>query len=191
MKVPTSQALPLRDIHLPPAISWWPLAPGWWTLAALIVGAAVAWLAFRRRRRRPASPRKRALGELRAMEQSRGEADPRTQTRDLSVLLRRVSLSYYPREKVAGLVGGDWLNFLDDILGERRFSEGPGRTLLDAPYRPPGPADVAALHALCVEWMRALPDRPLPDAAPRRRLFRHSKRASRTAPEATLSNGRK
>ncbi|MBT3811581.1 MAG: DUF4381 domain-containing protein, partial [Gammaproteobacteria bacterium] len=28
--------LPLRDIHLPPAISWWPPAIGWWILAVLI-----------------------------------------------------------------------------------------------------------------------------------------------------------
>ncbi|HPY40873.1 MAG TPA: DUF4381 domain-containing protein, partial [Thiolinea sp.] len=29
--------LPLRDIHLPPEISWWPLAWGWWALLALVV----------------------------------------------------------------------------------------------------------------------------------------------------------
>ncbi|HVS24646.1 MAG TPA: DUF4381 family protein, partial [Gammaproteobacteria bacterium] len=26
--------LPLRDIHLPGLISWWPPAPGWWIAAA-------------------------------------------------------------------------------------------------------------------------------------------------------------
>ena len=30
--------LPLRDLHLPETIGWWPLAPGWWfAIAALVV----------------------------------------------------------------------------------------------------------------------------------------------------------
>lgn len=42
----------LRDIHLPPDPSWWPLAPGWWAIAVLIVLAVcvVAWMSWRRRR---------------------------------------------------------------------------------------------------------------------------------------------
>ena len=28
--------LPLKDIHLPEAIGWWPPAIGWWLLAVLI-----------------------------------------------------------------------------------------------------------------------------------------------------------
>ena len=32
--------LPLRDIHLPAAIGWWPPALGWWLLAALVLAAA-------------------------------------------------------------------------------------------------------------------------------------------------------
>jgi cbb3-type cytochrome oxidase subunit 3 len=31
-----SGQLPLRDIHLPEAIGWWPPAIGWWLLAILI-----------------------------------------------------------------------------------------------------------------------------------------------------------
>ena len=27
----------LRDIHTPDPISWWPLAPGWWILAGLVI----------------------------------------------------------------------------------------------------------------------------------------------------------
>ena len=34
-------ALPLRDLHLPEAIGWWPLAPGWWVLLAMLVGQVV------------------------------------------------------------------------------------------------------------------------------------------------------
>ena len=39
----------LRDIHLPPAPSWWPPAPGWWLLALvlLIAIALGAWMLLR------------------------------------------------------------------------------------------------------------------------------------------------
>ncbi|UPG90798.1 DUF4381 domain-containing protein [Luteibacter aegosomaticola] len=39
----------LRDIHVP-HVSWWPLAPGWWLLAGIIVAALIV-LAWRWRRR--------------------------------------------------------------------------------------------------------------------------------------------
>ncbi|MEM8682735.1 MAG: DUF4381 domain-containing protein [Pseudomonadota bacterium] len=28
--------IPIRDLHLPPEISWWPLAPGWWVILAIV-----------------------------------------------------------------------------------------------------------------------------------------------------------
>ena len=44
----------LRDIALPAAVSWWPLAPGWWLLLGLVLLFALAlplWLWWRHRRR--------------------------------------------------------------------------------------------------------------------------------------------
>lgn len=52
-------ALPLEDIILPPAISWWPLAWGWWALIvlSLIILAALVygWLSWRKRRQQQAA----------------------------------------------------------------------------------------------------------------------------------------
>ncbi|MEP6880575.1 MAG: DUF4381 domain-containing protein, partial [Dokdonella sp.] len=31
----------LRDIHLPADPSWWPPAPGWWILAAILLGVTI------------------------------------------------------------------------------------------------------------------------------------------------------
>ena len=33
--------LPLRDLHLPEAVGWWPLAPGWWVLIALAIAGCI------------------------------------------------------------------------------------------------------------------------------------------------------
>lgn len=35
-------ALPLRDIHLPPPVGWWPLANAWWWLLAAVMLSTLA-----------------------------------------------------------------------------------------------------------------------------------------------------
>ena len=32
----------LRDIHVPQVSMWWPLAPGWWVVLALLIVTTVA-----------------------------------------------------------------------------------------------------------------------------------------------------
>ncbi len=149
--------LPLRDIHLPPPPPWWPPAPGWWALLAIIMCVALAAWAWRRRgtRRRGAVDEARAvLARLRAVAT---DADVTTLAAELSALLRRVCVSLWPREQVAGLTGEGWLQFLDRAQGGDEFTRGAGRLLIRAPYRPGATrAEVHALLEACERWIDAV-----------------------------------
>lgn len=144
--------LPLRDIHLPAAVSSWPLAPGWWILFGLLVVAIFSGWRFwqGRRLRRLALARLKELANL-----------PETKLATaLSRLLRQVAISHFP-QKSAGLVGQSWLEFLDRPFKDRPFTDGVGRCLCDAPYRADTQIDSAALIALCRRWLKKLPPQPL------------------------------
>jgi LPXTG-motif cell wall-anchored protein len=156
------EPLPLRDIHLPAPIGWWPPAPGWWLalLALVLLAAGLAWLV--RRRRRTAVVRL-ALRELETLRTDAG-LTPNQRLQKLSILLRRVCLSVYAREDVAGLTGEAWLRWLDRPFKTPRFAEA-GRPLIDAPYRPSGAADAERLLRLCCDWLNALPKSELKRSA--------------------------
>ena len=132
------QEIPLRSLHLPEAVGWWPLAPGWWLLIAAAVIAAGLLLRAWRRRRAHAAARRKALRQL---EESRSayahHGNPVTLGAEVSELLRRTMLAYAPRAEVAGLTGDEWLAWLDRDLEGPRFRQGAGRSLLDLPYRSP------------------------------------------------------
>jgi hypothetical protein len=156
--------LPLRDIQLPAPVSWWPPAPGWWALAGLLLGGALLALVLRYRHARARRTlRALALAQLQALRRRhQAQPDPQGLVRALSELLRRICLSLYPRRESAALTGEAWLALLDQTLGDGRFSQGPGRALLDAPYRPAAPqVDAETLLALSEEWVRALPKTPI------------------------------
>jgi hypothetical protein len=55
---------------------------------------------------------------------------------------------------VAGLTGEAWLHFLDTNGGNGRFQHGPGRLLLDAPYRPMTALPTTELATLVEDWIR-------------------------------------
>lgn len=132
------QEIPLRGLHLPETVGWWPLAPGWWLLIAAAVIAAGLLLRAWLRRRAHAAARRKALRQL---EESRSayayHGNPVTLGAEVSELLRRTMLAYAPRAEVAGLTGDEWLAWLDRDLEEPRFRQGAGRSLLDLPYRNP------------------------------------------------------
>ena len=136
------EELPLRDLHLPDMTSWWPVAPGWLFVAALVVlGLAllirrgiVQWLDNR--------PRRLALKRLGhiSAEFEQG-ASAVALGKNLSELTRRTMLAYSPRDVVAGLTGENWLQWLDRGLDGKPFSEGAGRILESLPYMNPDRVD--------------------------------------------------
>lgn len=154
--------LPLQDIHLPVPGGWWPPAPGWWLLAALILGLVV-WLVHRLhrlwRRRRKQRMVLRRFDEL----ANTATLPARERLTALLALLRRAAIASHPHS--AGLSGEDWLRFLDGTTADRPFSTGTGRVLLDAPYRPAvDAAELATVLPLMRQRLRDLVEAGGPDA---------------------------
>lgn len=132
----------LRDIHLPASISWWPLAPGWYLLA-LIIALLCLMLGFLLHRQYSNGRAKHEALRTLAMYQQeyKREANSQLFSSQISELLRRVALAYYPRVDVAGLHGDLWINFLNTTIKGVNFNS--VRThLLELPYRPHGRDDV-------------------------------------------------
>lgn len=136
----------LRDIHLPQPIGWWPLAPGWWALIALICILTVVGFVWSRMRRR--SARFLALRELEAIKPEK----PDEFLAQISSLLRRVA-----RRRSAGadvLTGEAWSAFL--MEGKNGMSSNSATLLATGPYGPPANENFEpeALRAETATWIR-------------------------------------
>lgn len=130
--------IPLRDLHLPEMIGWWPLAPGWWFLIVLVT-LSFGYLLYQSfaKWRRNAS-RRVALRELARIQTGfKHGVDETSLAIELSELLRRTMLAYAPRNEVAGLTGASWLEWLDQGLDDKPFSQGSGQNVESLPYRRP------------------------------------------------------
>lgn len=146
--------LPLRDIHLPDGVSWWPIAPGWWLLLMLLMlFAAVIWaLRINKARGRM---RKHALAELEKVETNFSQhQDAQQLASELSTLLRRICISRYPRTDVAGLTGQAWLDFLNAQTNS--FETESADALLNGPFQKRSNINSAALISACRRWIEQL-----------------------------------
>ena len=145
----------LRDYHYPDAVSWWPPAPGWWVLAGVVLLCGLFALLYLRRRHRCRGAARQAMQELHQLRDTwRRQQDAAACARTLSRLLRRFAMAAFPRRDVAALTGEHWLRFLDQQGGDGRFNDGPGRWLIEAPYRPDAPASVDEVATLVEDWIR-------------------------------------
>jgi hypothetical protein len=153
----------LADIHVPDAVSFWPPAPGWWVLAAIVLGL-LAYAAFLQFRRWQQGQRlKAALHELQRLQQQWQLTPDAERANKLAQVLhtcnsvlKRVALVHYPAAQVASLNGQAWLNFLDHSGNTQQFSSGAAQLLADGAYRRNANADantVNNLLQLCQQWI--------------------------------------
>ncbi|MCV0428113.1 MAG: DUF4381 domain-containing protein [Roseibium sp.] len=142
----------LRDIRLPAPVSWWPLAPGWWAVAAFILAACTAvttWSILRRRTVRYA-----ALKELETLRQKETPVDFSALATDVSALLRRVAIRL-KGHSVGILSDRDWADYLSS--GKNGMPQQTADLLAQAPYAPSKPAsdaDKKVLVEAAERWIR-------------------------------------
>ncbi|SDK03502.1 protein of unknown function [Pseudomonas delhiensis] len=115
----------LEPLLQPAAVPWWPPAPGWWLLAALL--PPLAWAAWRWRHRllprrhatapaeAPLEPiRVAALEELARLPRPYGGAPAGPWLQAQNALLKRLSRVRWPDDNCHTLSGRAWLAFLDN-----------------------------------------------------------------------------
>ncbi len=135
----------LRDIHLPEAVSFWPVAPGWWAIALLVLALGLFFIFSRSRKRNSNSGRlNRYLDQLYADFEFTG--DVQQYCHQLTGLLREevygdVTDRQTGRESAAFLHGDNWVDWLEQST-DTQYSAAARRLLSDGCYRPsPNPPD--------------------------------------------------
>ncbi|MEO1081794.1 MAG: DUF4381 domain-containing protein [Pseudomonadota bacterium] len=153
---PQSIASMLEPLRSPDAVSWWPPAPGWWVLVALLLLVLIVlarWLWRFYRRGAPLRSAKLELQQIRS-----DSAEPGERIARLTALQRRIAIRMAGRRACAGLTGTSWIGFLNDLAGsdEPCFDE----AAVDLPYRPEVSAgDLDALVDSTQRWLVRL-ERP-------------------------------
>lgn len=123
----------LKPLHLPPEVSIWPLAIGWYIVLAIIVLVIViSWWLYSKRQK---------------IQQTRNEINQLWLTIEtdylanrspeiiaiINVFLKRVAVKSFADKNPQLLSGNEWLHFLDNSGKTTQFSQGAGK-LLANPY---------------------------------------------------------
>jgi hypothetical protein len=158
------QSLPLRDIHLPDSVSWWPPAIGWWIvllIGLLVIVGLVLWI------RKLLQPKmnKRARDEVsQIVADYQSDHDKLKLVQQLSAAIRRIGISYLTRKEYAGLVGEAWYQRINELAPAHAFDQQSIALLVEIPYRRQPEIDATSVQHLIDQaktWAQALPVNPV------------------------------
>ncbi|MCC6202208.1 MAG: DUF4381 domain-containing protein [Gammaproteobacteria bacterium] len=145
----------LRDLHAPDPVSWWPPAPGWWLVAAVVLTLLALALPYLGRGWRRRRLRRAIRAELEALHRARSDEDVIHYLLAANQLLRRVALSLASRDGVAALHGTAWVDRLD-ALGAVPLPAAVRQALAEDCYRGRTDVTITSVHAALRRWVAGL-----------------------------------
>ena len=133
----------LRDIALPVPVPWWPPAPGWWVLCAVLVVVIVVVALRTWRTWRANAYRREALRELQS---ARCVAE-------IAEILKRTALCAYPRTDIAALSGPDWCQWLGET-GAGQVPDKVAKSLTEGVFGRVDSIDIEPVSTFAADWIR-------------------------------------
>ena len=145
----------LRDVHLPDAVSWWPLAWGWWVLFILLmlsVGAALFLIVQKYKKNRY---RKLATTELNnVFEAWQNDQQTHVYLHRANDTLKRVVLQSEQNNLMTTLSGQAWVEQLN-VWAKKPLTENSKNALAFECYKESPSSDIKALHADLIYWLKS------------------------------------
>lgn len=141
----------LRDIHLPPAPSWWPPAPGWWLVLGLLLLCTGLGLWFWRRQRQRRAVERALLAAVDALV-TQYRQQPQRLAAELHALLRRAAMRF--DHSTSRLGGEAWKAMLSSVTVDVPTVNALA-SLETAMYQPNAEFDVDAASAAVRRWLWA------------------------------------
>ncbi|MGM0767177.1 MAG: DUF4381 domain-containing protein [Pseudomonadota bacterium] len=142
----------LRDIHLPDTGGFWPPAPGWWVLLALVLIIVIAGIVLVRRWQHRNRWLRVARRELEHLARTHA-ADPRWFA-ELNALLKQCARIRYPRAHPEALSGQQWAEFLLKTSPKDRVASRPiVEAMVSSSWQPEASADPQRALAFARLWL--------------------------------------
>jgi hypothetical protein len=153
----------LADIHLPAAVTYWPPAPGWWLLAALLL-AIVTWAVqtvVRQIKQRKICAY--ALGELDKIHLEYNDDNRESEdaarlmfVNRFNAVIRRVALWHYPNSGIASLGGVAWVDFIQEKGDSSGMTEEISEAISQGRFKPRCDVDINQLYRFGQQWISSL-----------------------------------
>ena len=143
----------MRDVHLPDAISWWPLAPLWWLAIAIVLISLMLVILKIRRTRKAKAYRHEANIELQRHYTKWQNDEPQSDNLYLqhaNRVLKRVAI--YLDSSSSKLSGEKWIDYLQRY-SPKPLSEETRAALSTGLYQANTSADVKEIHKELCNWL--------------------------------------
>jgi hypothetical protein len=159
MNAPNTSSAPpadisqLKDIHLPHAISDWPMAFGWWILLTLIIISICAGIYLWRYYKIKNANKKAALSLL-ELKYSQFKSNQNSQVflQQSNEILKRYCLKQYPA--AISLSGLAWTDFLIRHSDKAFFNEDLAFAISQGLYQADCKYNVDDLYTACTSWIK-------------------------------------